>query len=55
MVKVTCYGTTETMSRKNAIAKYKEAMSWSEGSERERYATILLGLLNGRNEVSDED
>ena len=54
MVKVTCYGTTETMNRADAINLYREGVMCCEGSEQERYAIILAGLLSGLNEVSDE-
>lgn len=53
-VKVTCYGKTEELTRSDAIAKYGEAILWSDGSERERYANIVGGLLAGLNEVCDE-
>ena len=53
MVQITCYGTTETMTRQQGIAKYGEAMLWCEGSERERYAQILGELLAGYTECSD--
>ena len=54
MVKVTCYGKTETMERKDAISKFSECIMWSDGSEMERYAMILAGLTHGETEVSDE-
>lgn len=53
-VKVTCYGRTETLTRKDALTKYTEAMAWSEGSELERYAKIVSELLSGCSECSDE-
>lgn len=54
MVTITCYNRTETLSRKDAQNKYLEAFLWSDGSERERYANILIGLQMGLSEVSDE-
>ena len=53
MVKITCYGKTETMERSNAMKFYREAADWSEGSERERYVNILFGLMDGLSEVDD--
>ena len=53
-VKITCYGVTSMMERKEAIKFYRECADWSEGSERERYVNILFGLMDGLNEVSDE-
>ena len=54
MVKVTCYGTTEIMTRADAIREFREGVMCSEGSEQSRYANILVGLLSGETEVSDE-
>ncbi|MBR6163259.1 hypothetical protein IKQ26_05180 [bacterium] len=54
MVKITCYGKTDTMERKAAIRHYSECIANSEGSERERYTTILMGLEEGKTEVTDE-
>lgn len=53
LVKVTCYGRTETLTRNEALNKYSEGILCSEGSERERYANIVAGLLNGLKEVDD--
>lgn len=53
IVKVTCYGTTKEYERKEAIKRFLEGMMCSEGSERERYTNIYLGLLQGLKEVSD--
>lgn len=54
IVEVTCYGKKETMKREEAKKFYLEAMMFSEGSERERYTNIYIGLMNGLDEVSDE-
>lgn len=54
-VKITCYGRTETMERKEALRFYRECAEGSEGSERDRYVSILFGLMDGLNEVTDED
>lgn len=53
-VKITCYGKTETMERKKAIQFYRECIANSEGSERERYVNIFMGLVDGLSKVSDE-
>ena len=55
MVSVTCYGQTRTMTRKEAIDRYLEAMQFSEGSERDRYCTIYFQLLDGEIECSDTE
>ena len=54
MVKITCYGKTEMMTRAEAINLYMGGVAFCEGSERDRYTNILIGLLNGDTEVSDE-
>jgi hypothetical protein len=53
IVKVTCYGTTKEYERQDAIKKFLEGMMFCEGSERERYVNIYLGLMKGCKEVSD--
>ena len=53
-VKVTCYGKTEVMERKDAIKEFFEGMMCCEGSERERYTNIYCQLVEGLNEVYDE-
>ena len=55
LVKVTCYGTTETMERKKAIDFYLKCMYNSEGAERDRYVNIYLKLLQGDKVVDDEE
>ena len=55
IVYVTCYGKREKYKRQDAIDFYLEAMHCSEGSERERYTNVYLGLLDGLTEVSDLD
>lgn len=55
-IKITCYGQTEEWTDRNkAIAFYREGMSCSEGSERDRYTQIFLGLIDGKTVISDED
>lgn len=54
MVKVTCYGRTKEMKRNDAIKLYKEGVECCDGSEKERYMNILIGLMDGKAEVSDE-
>lgn len=53
LVKVTCYGITETMERKQAISFYLNCMYNSEGAERDRYTNIYLKLLQGDKVVDD--
>lgn len=52
-VKVTCYGQTEVMTRKEAIDEYYEGMLCCDGSEAERYTTIYCQLMEGCMECSD--
>ena len=53
MVTITCYGDTESIDRKKAIAFYTECAAGSDGSEKERYLTILGGLYAGESVVDD--
>lgn len=54
LVKITCYRTTKEMERADAIRFYQECVMMSEGAERNRYVNVLIGLLSGAKEVSDE-
>ena len=54
-VKITCYGETEEMTRKEALKFYREAMRACEGSERDRYANIVIQLEDGATECTDLD
>lgn len=54
-ITVICYGEKRIWkSRKQAKSFYLEAMSCSEGSERERYAKIFCELESGMNVCTDE-
>ena len=54
-VLITCYGeTTAWASRKTAKEFYIQGMLACEGSERERYTNIFLGLESGLITCSDE-
>ena len=55
IVKITCYGQTETRTRKDALKFYREAMRACEGSERDRYTNIVMQLEDGATECSDLD
>ena len=53
IVTVHCYGKAEKYVRSAAIQTFTEAISFSEGSERERYSLILTDLLVGKKIASD--
>lgn len=53
-VNVTCYGRTETKTRREALEEFYEGMQCSEGSEHERYETIFFQLLEGYVDCSDQ-
>ena len=54
-VLITCYGKTEAWaSRETAKDFFIEGMMACEGSERERYTNIFLGLESGLITCSDE-
>ena len=55
IVIVHCYGKAEEYTRSAAIQTFTEAVSFSEGSERERYSLILTDLLVGKKIASDGD
>ena len=55
-VTVICYGQEEEWkSRNEAMKYYLQGMLECDGSERERYTTILAKLMEGRTVCSDED
>ncbi len=54
-VKTICYGKEKVWNtREEAEEHFLSAMAGSEGSESERYAKILMELLNGKDVCSDE-
>ena len=53
IVTITCYGKTEKMNRDKAIAFYTEGILYSDGSERDRYVSIVTGLQCGKTVVDD--
>ena len=54
VVTIKCYGTVEKMRRQEAIKEYKEGMLYCDGSERDRYTTIYLQLIDGYKYCTDE-
>lgn len=53
---VQCYGKLQLYNnRGNALAFFLTCMRCSEGSERDRYTNIYLGLLNNENYIKDYD
>ena len=54
MVLVTCYGKAKTYRRADAIEFFSQGVMECDGSEAERYATIVAQLLAGYREVTDE-
>ena len=55
-VSVTCYGTTETLTRQEAIAKYSEGMAACDpgSSEYSRYANIVQQAIYGVTNIKDD-
>ncbi len=54
-VKVTCYGKTEIWDNRNEARDfYREAVEGSDGSEQSRYMKILMEIMDGAKEASDE-
>ena len=53
-VKVICYNDEEVWdSKEDALEFYMKAMASSEGSERERYAKIVVELMEGNESCTD--
>lgn len=55
-IKVACYGETQEFNTKEEALKfYMECMAWSDGSEKQRYATIVEQLYFGETVCYDGD
>ena len=54
LVTITCYGSTIKVDRQTALKEYSEAVLFCEGSERDRYVSIVCGLKAGKDVVDDE-
>ena len=53
-VVIICYDRAETWNkRENALAFYREGARCCEGCEKERYANIVLDLLDGEKVATD--
>ena len=53
IVTIKCYGQEKTYTRLDAIKKFAEGVEFCEGSEKERYANILAGLVQGKTYITD--
>ncbi len=54
---ITCYGKTteyDESERLTQIKRFLEAMDWSDGSEKARYANILSDLMHDCKSCKDE-
>ncbi len=54
IVTITCYGTTKEYERLEALREFTQGVLFCEGSERDRYASIVAGLRAGKTVVNDE-
>ena len=55
-VTVTCYGEKKHwQDREDAFKFYYDGVCCCEGSERDRYMNICIGIMEGLEEVTDED
>lgn len=55
-VKVVCYGSVQEFdTREDALKEYMENISYSDGAEKERYATIVEQLYSGEDICWDGD
>lgn len=56
MYKCVCYGKIHSFkTKKEAVKFWKECALYSEGSERERYISILMQLDEGRKECNGDN
>ena len=56
MVKTICYGKVDEWENRNdAIKFFQECAFASDGSEKERYMKVLLGLISGFSVCTDDD
>ncbi len=53
-VKINCYGKEKVMTREDALKFYQGCIRASEGSERERYVNVVVGLEDGKNVIFDD-
>lgn len=53
IVTIICYGKRSQMARDEAIAFYSEAIAACDGSEKDRYMNIFLGLVMGLTVCTD--
>lgn len=52
-VSIECYGEVETMTREQALDKYKMCVICCDGCERDRYVNIFFQLLDGYKHCCD--
>ena len=51
LVTISCYGTTKTYTRQDAMDKFLEYMMMCEGAEKERYTNIYVALVCGDKNI----
>lgn len=54
IVTITCYNSERKMERQKAMEEFSDAILFCEGSERDRYCSIVAGLKAGKSVVDDE-
>ena len=54
IVTIRCYYEERKMTRKDALALYREGVESCDGCEKMRYMEILLDLMDGKNYCDDK-
>lgn len=54
IITVRCYYKEEKITRKDALKKYRDGYYCSDGSERERYAKVLMDLMADKTYCDDK-
>ena len=54
IVTVLCYNKEKQYTRAEALKEFREGMIYCDGSERDRYTSVYLGLEAGLSYVDDE-
>ena len=54
VITVRCYYKEKSMTRAEALKKYREAYYCSDGCEKARYMEVLMDLLDGKDYCDDK-
>ena len=54
IVTVLCYNREKRYKRSEALKEFRECMLYCDGSERDRYTSVYMGLEEGLSYVDDQ-